>query len=233
MTPPAEATSRDHQVAWAASFSAGARAGGVVIALGYLLGMVPGPVVAVVGGLALVTFGRNLLVDRRAALLAGAALAVVAGALGVAALRWGALDLGEIRGVQSVLGPSVLVGPTEAAAAAGIAAGAALIALAVWLSSPWPNTRTWLVWSLVEAATGAFAIVTVFFDPASSSLEGAGFGVFFLEITRWLGAVALAAALATGLALLIHRLGVVSRVIALALSGAAVVASAALLVSVV
>ncbi|MGH2693430.1 MAG: hypothetical protein ACRDJJ_01315, partial [Actinomycetota bacterium] len=64
----------------ALAFSAATRAAGLVIALGYLLGLVPGPLVAVVGGLALVTFGRGLLCRRGDEAVAGAALAVVAGA---------------------------------------------------------------------------------------------------------------------------------------------------------
>ncbi|MDQ3983467.1 MAG: hypothetical protein M3271_12375, partial [Actinomycetota bacterium] len=85
-------------------WGAGARVAGTVVALGYLLGFVRGPVVAVLGGLALVTLGRCAYSSPPDDLAFGGALAALAVALGVGALRWGALDLGDLRGAQSVLG---------------------------------------------------------------------------------------------------------------------------------
>ena len=220
------------QEASPAAFASGTRAAGVVITLGYLLGIVAGPVVAVVGGLALITYGRSLLLTRIPASIAGAAVAVLAGALGVGALRWEALELAELRGVQAVLGPTLLVGPTQSAVATSIAAGAALLALAVWLSSPWPTGRFGLVWGALEAIAAALAITTVFFDPAESGLGGGGAGSFIAQLMRWAAVVVVAASAASGLAWFLSRQKVVWRVIPVAVAGAAVVAAAALQMSV-
>lgn len=56
-----------------------------------------------------------------------AAVSVVV-ALLAASWRWGSTSLEAIAGAQSVLGPAVLVGPTSAAAAAGLAAVTLLLA---------------------------------------------------------------------------------------------------------
>ena len=215
------------------SFVTGTRVAGAVIALGYLLGLVPGSVVAVVGALALVTFGRALMLDARAALVAGGALAVAGGALGIAALRWGALGLPELRGVQSVLGPTLLVGPVQAALATGIAAGAALLALAAWLTAPWPAGRFQLVWTALEAAIGAFAVVTVFFDPAKSALGSGGAGSALVDIGLWLVAVIVTGAAACAGAWALHRIAPVWRLAVVGFAAAAVTAAAAILVSAV
>ena len=111
-------------------FSVAARAAGSILAAGYILGMVPGPVIAVVGALALVTFGRILLAPRVEAALDAAALALFSAALLAGALRWGTLDLAEIRGAQTVLGPTVLLGPLDLAIAVCVTAGAGVLALA-------------------------------------------------------------------------------------------------------
>ncbi len=177
-----------------------------MIALAYLLGLVAGPLVAVVGGLALITFGRALLLDRVPAARSALALAVVAGALGVAALRWGSLDLVELRGVQSVLGPTILVGPTAAAAAGCVAGAAGLLALSSWLFEVRAASRGALIWTVVEAGVWSLALVTVFFDPARSALQGAGLGGAAIEIGRWLGAVVVVGGLGFGLGLLHQRL---------------------------
>lgn len=224
---------RSFQVSSASAFSIAARVAGAVIALGYLLGLVPGPVVAVVGGMALMTYGRNLLLERRAALVAGAALAVLGGSLGIAALRWGALDLGAIRGVQSVLGPTVLVGPTQAAAAAVVAVVAGSIALAVWSSTPWPRGRVQIGWSALELVVGAFALATVFLDPAESALDAGGLGAAAIQVARWVGVIAVVAVVVGGGAWLLHRTPDVWRAVAVVAAGAAVLASAALTMSVV
>lgn len=213
------------------SFVTGTRVAGAVIALGYLLGLVPGSVVAVVGALALITFGRSLMLEPRAGLVVGGALAVLGGALGIAALRWGALGLPELRGVQSVLGPTLLVGPVQAAVATGIAAGAAVLALAAWLSEPWPSDRFQLVWAGLEASIGALAVVTVFFDPAKSALESGGAGSALVDIGLWFGAVAVTAVVACAGAWALQRIGNVWRLAVVALAGAAVTAAAAILVS--
>jgi hypothetical protein len=148
----------------------GARAAGLVLALGYLVGLADGPIAIVVGGLALVVLGRSP-TGRWADVLFGAfALAVVGGALGIPALRWQVFDLSELRGVQAVLGPTVLVGPTPVAAAGWVAGGAALIALGTASSPAERGLGAWL-WRLVELVVGAVAIVSVFYGPA---IEGWG-----------------------------------------------------------
>ena len=221
------------QTSSASAYSAATRTAGAVIALGHLLGLVPGPVVAVVGGIGLMTFGRNLLVGSREAVTTGAALAVLGGALGIAALRWGALDLGDIRGVQSVLGPTILVGPTQAAVATGIAAAAATLALGVWTASPWPRAGVQVAWSGVETLIGALAITTVFIDPADSALGAGGVVDTGLQIARWAAAVVTVGAVAAGGAWVLRRLGELWRAVAVGAGAAAVVVSAALVLSVV
>ena len=147
------------------SFSAAARVGGLVLALGYLTGLVGGPLVAAVGGLALTTFGRSLRMDREGQALAAAGLAVIAGALGIAALRWGTLELAELRSVQAVLGPTVLVGPKSAATAAIIASVAASLALGLWVAAlPVRGFFGW-AWTGLEALSMALALVTAFWGP--------------------------------------------------------------------
>ena len=147
------------------SFSAAARAGGLVLAFGYLTGIASGPLVAAVGGLALNTFGRSLRTDRRGQAHSAAGLAVIAGALGIAALRWGTLELAELRSVQAVLGPTVLVGPEPAAAAAIIATAAAGLALGLWVAAV--PVRGFVGWALtsLETLSVALALVTGFWGP--------------------------------------------------------------------
>lgn len=178
--------------------SVAVRVAGLVVAAGYLLAVTEGPLMMVVGALALITFGRGLVVDRTHEALAGASLAVIAAALGVVALRWGSFDLGDIRGAQGVLGPSIAVGPQETVVAMGMAAGAGLVALIVWLGeAPDPQVdRLWLRRS--EAACGALAVVTVFWGPA---VRGAN----LLDLLSWVGAVAAVAAVGLGGSLLIAR----------------------------
>jgi hypothetical protein len=224
------------QVASIVAVSAGARAAGSVIALGYLLGFVGGPVLAVIGGLALITYGRALLVDRGTGLVAGASLAIAAGALGVGALRWGSLSLGDLRGVQSVLGPTLLVGPDKAAIASAIAAGSALIALSVWMASFGEGialrSRRALVW-LLEGAVGSFAVVTVFFDPAESALAGGDLGRTLLTIGRWAGSVAGAALLVGALAVALTRGGHRFRAAGLAVAAIGVAVAAVIVVGII
>lgn len=148
-------------------FATGTRVAGAVLIAGYVSGLVPGAVVSLVGGLALITFGRALLLDREGTLFAGTALAIAAGALGVPALRWGTLSLRELVGAQSVLGPSVAVGPTQVAVACAVALGAALVALAVWSIEPAAPDRRSRVWSRLEAVLGVFAAGVVFAAPGS------------------------------------------------------------------
>jgi hypothetical protein len=147
------------------SFSAAARVGGLALALGYLTGLVSGPLVAAVGGLALNTFGRSLRMDRAGRGLAAGGFAVVAGALGIAAVRWGTLELAELRSVQAVLGPTLLVGPESAAIAAIIATVAASVALGLWVAAlPVRGFIQW-IWTGLETLTVALALVSAFWGP--------------------------------------------------------------------
>ena len=209
-------------------FATGTRVAGAVLVLGYVSGLVPGAVVSLAGGLALMTFGRALLLDRRGTSVAGAALAIAAGALGVAGLRWGTLSLEELVGAQSVLGPTILVEPEEIAIAAGAALVAALVAVAVWSTEPVATEKTSIVWSRVEAILAVAAAVLVFAAPAT----GGGLGELVSEPVELAPA---AGALMGGVAavFLAPRLFRSPRVrwVLLALSGAAVIASAAVMAS--
>lgn len=175
------------------------RVAGVVVAAGYLLGVTEGPVMMAVGALALITFGRGLAVDRSHEALAGGALAVMAGAIGVVALRWGSFDLGEIRGAQGVLGPSVIVGPDDTAAAVVAAAVAGVVALVVWLAEA-PATDggpRWL-WP-AEAICGALALVSVFLGPALRGFDP-------VDLLTWFVAVGTTAAAGGWASRLVRRL---------------------------
>jgi hypothetical protein len=180
-----------------ASLADGTRVAGLVVVFGFLLGFVPGPLVAAIGGLALVTFGRALLLDRVGEFRAGASLALIAGAVGVAGLRWGTLQLGEVRGVQAVLGPTVLVEPSGAAIATWLAAGGAVLALSVWLGTMPTEDRVALgLWGL-EAVAGSLAIVSVFWGPALGSDLAIGVAVWALAtVAALIPAVLLALLLA-------------------------------------
>ena len=212
----------------APTFATGTRVAGAVLVAGYVSGLVPGAVVSLVGGLALITFGRALLLDRRATVVSGAALAIAAGALGVAALRWGTLSLRELVGVQSVLGPSVVVGPTEAAIASAVALGAAVVALAAWSIEPVGPDRRARVWSRVEATLGVLAATMVFAAPGS----GGSFSELFARPTD---AAVTAGVVAVGIALVVvaPRLFRSSRVrwILIALAAVATAGSAAVAAS--
>lgn len=190
----------------------GARAAGAVLALSYLLGLVRGPLLAVLGALALVTLGRSVRSPGSDDLLLAAALAALAVALQAGAFRWGTLDLAQLRGAQAVLGPTVLVGPATVAAASWVATLAAVAALAAWLATARrsddaipdggaPFTR--YLW-FVEAALGAFAIVTVFWG---GSVPRGSFGGVdgALAVAEWLAAVAIVAAAAVAAALQLGR----------------------------
>ena len=161
---------------------------------------------AVVGGLALVTLGRAVTVKApEDAALAGA-LAVLAGAVGVGALRWGAVDLGDLRGIQGVLGPTLLVGPPAAATACWIAALGAIAALAAWLATARaadgvaPDAPRRLVLGLwvAEAVIGGGVVASVFWGPSiprGSFAPGALLG--------WAAIVAVVAGAAAGLAIVL------------------------------
>lgn len=212
----------------ARSVGFGARCAGATIALGYLLGFVSGPLVPVIGGLALVTYGHGLLLDRGSRTFAAAGLAIVAGAIGIGALRWGAMGLDAIRGAQQVLGPTVLVGPEAASAASWMAALSAIAGLAVWISAgyrdTWPARAAWVA----EAALGSLAVVWIFWGDAHvTESQGA-----LVAGVRWAAAVAVAGAAVIGLAVVIARLGPSWRWAVAGVAAAGVIGAAAVIASV-
>lgn len=211
----------------ARSVGLGARCAGATIALGYLFGIVPGPLVPMIGGLALMTYGHGLLLDRASRTFGAAGLAIVAGGVGVGALRWGSFGLGAIRGAQQVLGPTVLVGPALASTASWIAAGSAMLGLAVWIAPSRPEGLVHRAAWVAEAAVGALALAWIFWGEAHG---GGGTLPVGLE---WLLVTAIASGAAVGLALLVRRLGPTRRWIVAGVAGAGVVAAAILIGTVV
>ncbi|MFN2389127.1 MAG: hypothetical protein ABR575_05905 [Actinomycetota bacterium] len=166
------------------AFSAGARAAGSVLCLGYLLGLVDGPLVGVLGGLALMTLGSGCVRSREDRGVTLGALAVAAIALGIGALRWGSVALAEIKGAQAVLGPGVVVGPPLLALASGLAGAASLVAAAVWVAGNVPPDRGESGPIQADAVLVALALVTVFWPPAAGS---PGAGAHLAAFALWVG----------------------------------------------
>ena len=200
-----------------AAASVAARVAGAVTALGYLLGVVDGPIVAVVGALALITFGRSLVTPAGAELIGPLAFAVVAGATGVVALRWSSLDLAAIRGVQAVLGPSVAVGPTEVAAATGVALASGVLAAGLWLADDLPGGALGPRWRWVETTIAGLVLATLFAGPQVA-------GVF--EVGTWLAATAGASVLIAAVGRVLGPRSARVRVTLIAGSGVLVAAAA-------
>ena len=176
-----------------AAASIAARVAGAVTALGFLFGVVDGPIVAVVGALALIAFGRSLVTPAGTELIGPLAFAVMAGATGVVALRWSSLDLAAIRGVQAVLGPSVAVGPADVAAAIGVALAAGVVAAGLWLADDLPGGVLGRRWRWVERTIAGLVLATLFAGPQVAGVAEAG---------TWLAATAGA----TGLVALVGRI---------------------------
>lgn len=204
-------------------FSAAARAAGSILAAVYIVGAAPGPVVAVVGALALVTFGRILLAPKVEAALDAAALALLSAALLAGALRWGTLDLGEIRGAQTVLGPTVLLGPQEVAIAICVAAAAGVVALAEWEAYPSGGDGVDRAWWVVETLLGALALVSVFWGPeVAGGAEGQDLA---LSAGIWIGMTLGVTATALLVSFVLRRLGLRARMAILLVVLLALVAS--------
>lgn len=183
-----------------AAFAVGVRVAGLVIATGYLIGFVTGPIAGAIGGLALVTLGRGLLVDRAHEALLGVALALIAGAVAVAALRWGSLTLIEIRGAQAVLGPTLMVGPTQAALGAGLAVTGAAFALGAWQAATLRRSGLGPL-EAAEIAVAGFAVASVYWGP---TFVAEGLGGFLAQAAMWLGTTAVIAAAAIGISLVLR-----------------------------
>lgn len=169
------------------SASVAARVAGAIGALGYLTGIVDGPVVGALAGLALVTFGRGLLAPVGSELIGPACFGVLAGAAGSAALRWSSLDLHEIQGAQGVLGPSVAVEPAAVAAMSIAALLAGTLALGIWGGDP-RGDDTMARWWWVELTAGALLLGTLFCGPPPTDVVQGGL---------WLGSTVLIGAAAT------------------------------------
>lgn len=150
--------------------SLAARVAGAVTALGYLVGIVDGPVVGVVGGLGLVSLGRALVAEPGGELIGPSAFALIAGSSGVVALRWGTLNLADIRGVQGVLGPTVVVTPEAAAIACGAALVGGVAALGLWLGRPGAGPAGGHWW-WVELLTGALLLTALYAGPSPAGLD--------------------------------------------------------------
>ena len=132
-------------------------------AVGYLVGLVDGPVLGILGSVALLSFGRALASVDGGELIAPASFGVVAGAAGVVALRWGTLELDGIGGIQAVLGPIVSVDPAPVAAMASASLLAALVATGVGMSDPGAGIGTpqWWWWAEIGTVSGALALLFV------------------------------------------------------------------------
>jgi hypothetical protein len=216
-----------------AGLSTGARVAGVVVCLGYLLGLVPGPLVAVLGGLALLTLGRAVGHESGVAFQSIGGFAVVGLALVVGALRWGTLSLDEIRGAQAVLGPTLSVGPQEAAIGAGLAVGGAVLGLSLWLGTH--RGRGWraLVVTGLEGLVVGLALATAFWGPALKPLADGDGANFAIGAAQWFGVSLAAVVPAAGLAFLWTKLGRTWSYVALVVALAAGVAGAVVVPSVV
>lgn len=195
MSAPAEPPAVDER-----ALGAALRAGGALIALGYLFGLVQGPVVAVAGGVGIMTVGRLLHDwDRRSAALAGAALAGYIVAWGIGGLRWSSLALGDIRGAQAVIGPTLATGDAWAVAGAWLAGAGAVLATAVWLAVPSSMSR----WSrALDAVPVALATGAVLWGPSLDPAAG-----LLSQAAPAFAAIALAWAVPLGLVELTRRAG--------------------------
>jgi hypothetical protein len=201
----------------------------MVLALGYLLGIADGPVVMVVGGLALMVLGRSPVGRWSDVLFAALALAVVGGALGIPALRWQVFALSDLRGVQAVLGPTVLVGPTPVAVAGWVASGAAIVVVGASSSPAERGPAAWL-WMGAELLVGAFAVATVFHGPAIEGWGSSGVSDLGPDLGGWALAVGAAMGAALLVALLTRRVPAWGRWALLVGGAAAVLASAIVIV---
>jgi len=154
------------------------RIAAVVVAAPFLLGLLDGSLV--VPAAALVAAGCARLADRESNRVFQAAAALVfGGAVAVGAARWEVFSLEDLRGLQAVLGPSVAVGPEEAAAALALAAGAGAVSLGLWLGAP----RRAELWT-AEAVTASLLLVTVF---GGAALPGLGAPGSFGRLLLWVG----------------------------------------------
>jgi hypothetical protein len=157
--------------------------------------------VVVAGAIALVSAGKVLEEDGGVALVNVVGFAILVSALGVAALRWGTMDMADWRGIQAVIGPPLVVAPNSVAIGCGLAAGGGVLGTALWLRAP-AGGRTILVLRIAEASIAGLALTTAFWGPGITPGETAS--AVALEAGRWAG-------LTVGTALIALLLGVVVR----------------------
>lgn len=207
-----------------------ARVAGAVVALGYLLGLVPGDVTAVIAAAALLSFGRGVAPQSTHSYLGLAAFGAIALAAAVGALRWATSSLDAIRGAQAVLGPTVLVEPQQAAIGSGLAAGAGILALSVWLAAHRPAGPVSFAVSCAEAVVVALLLATCFWGPAVV-VGGPDAAELAKDVAAWVLVVLAATLPAVALSLLWRRLPVVWSWVAILVAIAAALAGIVLVPS--
>jgi hypothetical protein len=204
----------------------GAGAAGLALALVFLVGFADGPVILVVGGLAIAMLAAAAIGGPGERLFTACGVAVVAGALLFPALRWQTLDLAGLRGIQAVLGPTLLVGPAPIAVSAGVAAGGGLVALGLATGPATEDGWGSRAWAGGGAAVASFAGVTVFYGPAIPGWGAeSGPGVAG-DVVSWALAVVAATGATLAIAVTSRRLPSIFRWIVMGISAAAVIAGA-------
>jgi hypothetical protein len=168
------------------------RLAGIILALGYLSGLVGGTLLTLAGAFALITGGRLLVSDRRDSIFVGVGFAVISLALGAVALRWGTTSLHEWREIQSVLGSPIALEPQVGAIGCGLAAFGGTLASVLWLTGERPVGRPAKLLQIVEVSTIAVALVTAFWG---AGVPDSGGSDIALGVARWIVLTALGAAL--------------------------------------
>lgn len=176
----------------------GINVAGATVALGYLLGLVQGPLVAVIGGIALMTLGRGVSLASRDATALCWAFVTLALSWGVIAMRWSSLMLDDLRGVQAVLGPTALVGEREVVTGTALAGAGAIFALSVWAGRPRVQRARDIGIRMLETAPAALAIMTVLWGPALA-------GVPVVGVLTWVAGTVFVAAFAAVAGTLVFR----------------------------
>ncbi len=158
---------------------------GAIQTLAILAGAADLPVVAALG-IVVIAVSRSLArpASDAASRIAAGLVVVASASLGL--LRWQTTSLVDLRGLQAVLGPTVLVGPERAATGAWVALVTGACALALILGRPHDRIDG-AAWAIALAA-GALLLATAFYGP-----QVAGWGT---DSIVWNDAVPIA--LATG-----------------------------------
>jgi hypothetical protein len=193
----------DVSLGTAARPAAAAQAAGIVLAFAQLTGLWEGILFLLGGAFALIAGGRMLDEDDSTAFLTAFAYVVLIGSLGAVALRWASPDLEVWRGVESVLGAPLVVGPTGASVGCGLAAAAGLGTMAVLLSGRVTGTARVRVFGILEALVLALALVTAFWGPELT--PGADVSQTLLELGRWVGLTIVVAGVGWAGGLLLRR----------------------------